>query len=98
MQQRFLRRAIELIRTKKGIVTEPPPWLITSFEVDIEERLGGGGYSDIHAGRWQGSLVAVKILKPGNSADLQANEIKIWERLRHPHVLRKLFLPLRLLC
>jgi hypothetical protein len=65
---------------------------INADELQVEEKVGGGGVGVVHKAMWRGSSVAVK--KMGDSYLLLVEtqeeiiqEARIWCRLRHPNVL-----------
>lgn len=69
----------------------PPPiesYTITSFDIDRQERIGRGGFSEVFKGSWRGSEVAVKVLHRHVNEKMILREVKVWNGLRHPHVLR----------
>ncbi|KAG8904779.1 hypothetical protein FRB99_001211 [Tulasnella sp. 403] len=75
--------------TRKKLPTNPPSWTITSFdvEIDTEARLGSGGFGTVKKGRWNGLVVAVKLMTRETDLKLLLKEIEVWNKLRHDHVL-----------
>ena len=69
-------------RVRGGAAAETPappthkaPWsLITLRELELGEKLAAGAFSRVHAGRWQGRDVAVKVLTDTSAAQLRACE------------------------
>ena len=57
------------------------------YEVEPEERIGFGFFSDVYRGTWRGRTVAIKILANTTPRELFEREVKIWKTLRHPNVL-----------
>ena len=68
------------------------PWsMITLRELELGEKLAAGAFSRVHAGRWQGRDVAVKVLTDTSSAQLRAceEELLVHAALTtHPGVVR----------
>ncbi|GJJ14060.1 hypothetical protein Clacol_008317 [Clathrus columnatus] len=67
-----------------------PHWTITKWEVDRENKIGWGLFSDVYKGTWRGKTVAIKVLARTTPRKLFKNEIAIWASLNHPNVLRLL--------
>ena len=63
------------------------PCTITKREVDIEEKIGIGYFSDVYKGSWRGMVVAIKMLTPTTPRELFVHGVEIWETLSHPNVL-----------
>lgn len=57
------------------------------YEVDREEKIGMGFFSDVYKGKWRGRTVAIKVLAETTPRKLFVNEVEIWKYLHHPHVL-----------
>jgi serine/threonine protein kinase len=57
------------------------------FEVDREDKIGVGFFSDVYKGTWRGRTVAIKVLAETTPRKLFLREIGIWKKLRHPNVL-----------
>ena len=62
------------------------------YELDIEEKIGIGFFSDVYKGIWRNHngenvRVAIKILAPTTPKSLFEHEMAIWKPLRHPNVL-----------
>ena len=64
---------------------------ITFEEIEVENKIGQGGFSVIHRGLWRSIPVAVKIIfDPNVTEDLLNefnNEIKMLSLLRHPNII-----------
>jgi len=88
LDREFLESGIEaLTRMSKGTELSLPPWTITKWEVDREEKIGIGFFSDVYKGTWRGMAVAIKMLAPTTSRKLFVHEVEIWRTLLHPNVL-----------
>ncbi|KDQ51910.1 hypothetical protein JAAARDRAFT_184749, partial [Jaapia argillacea MUCL 33604] len=55
--------------------------------IDFSAALGAGGFGTVYQGRWQGHLVAVKVLERGVPPKMLQKEVDIWKALRHPNIL-----------
>lgn len=64
-------------------------YTITSFDIDFGARVGRGGFSEVFRGKWRGSEIAVKVLDRRVSERMILREVKVWNELRHPHVVRE---------
>ena len=88
LDREFLESGIEaLTRMSKGTELALPSWTITKWEVDREEKIGVGFFSDVYKGTWRGMAVAIKMLAPTTPRKLFIHEIEIWKNLSHPNVL-----------
>gem|GEM_PF-1407463 len=62
-------------------------------DLDFESKIGDGSFGDVYKATWQGSEVAVKVLKEG-IADLSEfmgdflREAATWSKLTHPNITR----------
>ncbi|EPR64463.1 protein kinase domain-containing protein [Toxoplasma gondii GAB2-2007-GAL-DOM2] len=67
-------------------------WSIPQRELVVEEKIGSGASSEVFAGTWRGSEVAIKrVVLPENELAFHAirdfqRELKIMLRLRHPNL------------
>ena len=59
----------------------------TRYEVDHDEKIGIGFFSDVYKGTWRGRTVAIKVLAESTPRKLFVHEVEIWKTLRHPNVL-----------
>ena len=57
------------------------------YEVDLEERIGVGFFSDVYKASWHNHTVAVKVLAPATSRELFLHEMSVWKKLQHSNVL-----------
>ena len=88
LDREFLESGIDALRRmSKGTELPLPPWTITKWEVDREEKIGIGFFSDVYKGTWGGMAVAIKVLAPTTPRKLFVREVKIWKTLSHPNVL-----------
>lgn len=88
LHREFLESGIEaLTRMSKGTALSLPSWTITKWEVDREEKIGIGFFSDVYKGTWRGMAVAIKMLAPTTRRKLFIHEVEIWKALSHPNVL-----------
>ncbi|KAG9028819.1 hypothetical protein FRB95_006046 [Tulasnella sp. JGI-2019a] len=65
----------------------------SQLEIDMDSLLGRGGFGVVRCARFDGQLVAVKILRSDESRDIRVakalvREMKIWSTLSHQNVLR----------
>ena len=67
-----------------------PNWTITRYEVELDEKIGIGFFSDVYKGQWHGHTVAIKVLAETTPRKLFVHEIGIWKKLDHPNVLELL--------
>ena len=88
LDQEFLESGIDALRRmSKGSELSLPSWTITKWEVDREERIGVGFFSDVYKGAWRGMATAIKVLAPTTPRKLFIHEVEIWKTLSHPNVL-----------
>ncbi|KDR78069.1 hypothetical protein GALMADRAFT_245050, partial [Galerina marginata CBS 339.88] len=84
----FIETGIDALRRmSRGVETSVPSWTITKYEVDRDEKIGIGFFSDVYKGTWRGRTVAIKVLAETTPRKLFVREIGIWKALRHPNVL-----------
>ncbi|KAG6881014.1 hypothetical protein C0993_003213, partial [Termitomyces sp. T159_Od127] len=90
LDREFIESGIDALRRMSrgaGIATSSlPPWTITRYEVDREEKIGMGFFSDVYRGTWRGRAVAIKVLAPTTPRELFVREVQVWRGLRHPGV------------
>lgn len=54
LDREFLEAGIDAFRRMSGTALLLPPWAITKWEVDREEKIGIGFFSDVYKGSWGG--------------------------------------------
>ncbi|CAL1697535.1 unnamed protein product [Somion occarium] len=87
----FMKSSIESLRrlsASRGAEVQLPSWTITRYEVDREEKIGIGFFSDVYRGRWRNHVVAIKVLAETTPRQLFVREVEIWKTLKHPNVLK----------
>lgn len=57
------------------------------YEVDREQKIGLGFFSDVYRGTWRKQTVAIKVLAETTPRNLFIREVGIWKTLQHPNVL-----------
>ena len=88
LDQEFLESGIDALRRmSKGSELSLPSWTITKWEVDRDQKIGIGFFSDVYKGAWRGMTVAIKVLAPTTPRELFIHEVEIWKSLSHPNVL-----------
>jgi len=67
-------------------------WMITSYEVEFGPEIGSGGFGKVFKGKWNNTMVALKVLVIENgiapSPTSIHNEIEIWSTVQHPNVVQ----------
>jgi abelson tyrosine-protein kinase 1 len=88
LDREFLETGIDALRRmSKGTVLTLPSWTITKYEVDRDEKIGVGFFSDVYKGTWRDRTVAIKVLAPTTPRNLFVHEVEIWKNLSHSNVL-----------
>ncbi|KAF9523670.1 hypothetical protein CPB83DRAFT_862451 [Crepidotus variabilis] len=88
LDREFIESGIDaLTRMSRGAERSLPSWTITKYEVDRDEKIGVGFFSDVFKGTWRGRTVAIKILAESTPRKLFVREVGIWKTLRHANVL-----------
>ncbi|KAL4243264.1 Serine/threonine-protein kinase [Abortiporus biennis] len=93
LHREFLESGIEsLRRLSRGTGTDLslPSWTITRYEIDRDEKIGIGFFSDVYKGRWFSRTVAIKVLADTTPREMFIHEVNVWKRLIHPNVLELL--------
>ena len=88
LDREFIVTGIDALRRlSKGTDLGLPSWTITQFEVELEEKVGFGSFSEVFRGTWRKHTVAVKVLDKITPRKIFLREVKIWKSLHHPNVL-----------
>jgi abelson tyrosine-protein kinase 1 len=88
LDREFIVTGIDALRRlSKGRDLGLPSWTITQFEVELEEKVGFGSFSEVFRGTWRKHTVAVKVLDKTTPRKIFLREVKIWKSLHHPNVL-----------
>ena len=88
LDREFIVTGIDALRRlSKGTDLGLPSWTITQFEVELEEKVGFGFFSEVFRGTWRKHTVAVKVLDKTAPRNTFLREVKIWKSLYHPNVL-----------
>ncbi|KAJ3509359.1 hypothetical protein NLJ89_g5260 [Agrocybe chaxingu] len=88
LDREFIENGIDALRRMShGYETSLPSWTITKYEVDRDEKIGIGFFSDVYKGTWRGRTVAIKVLAESTPRKLFVREMGIWKTLRHANVL-----------
>ncbi|PCH42817.1 hypothetical protein WOLCODRAFT_25573 [Wolfiporia cocos MD-104 SS10] len=90
LDREFMESGIDALRRLSTAPVALPSWTITRFEVDREEKVGIGFFSDVYRGTWAGRTVAIKVLVEATPKQLFVHEATIWKELQHPNVLELL--------
>ena len=77
-----------LLQSKRPCIVGTHDLTNTRYEVDRDQKIGIGFFSDVYKGTWQGRIVAIKVLADTTPRNLFVREMGIWKTLRHPNVLR----------
>ncbi|KAF1785249.1 Protein kinase, ATP binding site [Phytophthora cactorum] len=69
-----------------------PKWFIPSYQVELEDRIGSGGFAFVNLGKWFGTDVVVKRLKPmavdENRRIQFRREADLWFTLNHSNLIK----------
>ncbi|KAJ3848775.1 hypothetical protein EV368DRAFT_48649 [Lentinula lateritia] len=102
LDKEFIESGIDALRRMSRSAVDParllPSWTITRYEIDREEKIGVGFFSDVYKGTWpspplsfyspySSRVVAIKVLAETTPRSLFLRETAIWKKLSHPNVL-----------
>ena len=75
----FIETGIDALQRLSGGGAEValPSWTITRYEVECEEKIGMGFFSDMYRGTWRSSVVAIKVLAPTTPKQLFVHEVSV---------------------
>ncbi|CCM05813.1 uncharacterized protein FIBRA_08047 [Fibroporia radiculosa] len=90
LDREFIETGIDALRRLSSVEVPLPSWTITRYEVDREEKIGIGFFSDVYKGTWREHTVAIKVLAETTPRQLFIHEATIWKELQHPNVLELL--------
>ncbi|GMF10213.1 unnamed protein product [Phytophthora lilii] len=69
-----------------------PKWFIPSYQVKLEKRIGTGGFAFVNYGKWFGTDVVVKRLKPTavneQTREQFRREADLWFTLNHSNLIK----------
>jgi hypothetical protein len=63
IQKQFLKSSFNYLAYTSGKTPTVEPWTISSFDVEFEDVIGGGGFGQVYKGVWNHTPVALKVLK-----------------------------------
>lgn len=90
LDREFIETGIEALRRLSTVEMALPSWTITRYEVEAEQKIGIGFFSDVYKGTWRERTVAIKVLAETTPRKLFIHEATIWKELQHPNVLELL--------
>ena len=77
LDREFIETGIDALRRLSGAETTLPSWTITRYEVDRDEKIGLGFFSDVYRGTWRARAVAIKVLAPTTPRQLFVREVSL---------------------
>lgn len=75
LDREFIESGIDALRRLSTAEVSLPSWTITRYEVDREQKIGIGFFSDVYKGSWQGRSVAIKVLAETTPRPLFIHEV-----------------------
>jgi hypothetical protein len=89
----FIKHTLKMLRHQSGLnKSSLPDWLVSEWDVDLGDRIGGGGFADVYRGTYLNHrIVAIKRLKL-EALDTERlrrkfiDEVSTWNRIRDKHV------------
>ena len=67
-----------------------PSWVITRYEVGLDNKIRSGFFSNVYKGVWHDHVVAIKVLAETILHHLFTHKVAIWKKLSHPNVVKLL--------
>ena len=77
LDREFIETGIDALRRLSGAEVTLPSWTITRYEVNRDEKIGMGGFSDVYKGTWRERVVAIKVLAPTTPRQLFLHEVSV---------------------
>ncbi|KAJ3527660.1 hypothetical protein NM688_g8100 [Phlebia brevispora] len=90
-ERQVLENGMGVLQRRSGpMKVIPDAFVITSFDIIVhhDKKLGEGGFATVYEADWKGTKVAVKELERGVPPAVIQQEIDVWKRLHHPHILQ----------
>ncbi|KAJ6524675.1 kinase-like domain-containing protein [Mycena vulgaris] len=91
-EERFYSHTLQYLTSSSGQQVKLEDWMISSFDVDFGPEIGVGGFGKVYRGTWNQTDVAIKVLQNVTgitpNIPLLLQEINLWVKLRHPHILQ----------
>ena len=75
LDREFIETGIDALRRLSGAEVTLPSWTITRYEVNRDEKIGMGLFSDVYKGTWRSCVVAIKVLAPTTPRQLFVHEV-----------------------
>jgi len=94
-QAKLQRKAQELAKAKlDSLKKDNENWQINYDELELEQKIGEGGFGEVYRAKWRGTTVAVKTLKhkgpsshfTAEEAERYKREVSILRALNHPNL------------
>ena len=79
LDREFIETGIDALRrlSGAGAASALPSWTITRYEVNRDEKIGLGFFSDVYRGTWRSRTVAIKVLAPTTPRQLFLHEVSV---------------------
>lgn len=75
LDREFIETGIEALRRLSTVEMALPSWTITRYEVEAEQKIGIGFFSDVYKGTWRERTVAIKVLAETTPRKLFIHEV-----------------------
>jgi hypothetical protein len=72
VQNQFLQNSLNYLRRTSGKTLTVEPWIVSSFDVDFGDVIGGGGFGKVYKAFWNETPVALKVLTQDGIAPREA--------------------------